>query len=101
LLDFTGAIGSYVLDATLFQQKGYLSMVQTLYLDLSSSANALTVQVGSGGSQLIKAKPNTQGFYPILCPNPPNFLFQSTPGGVIIPIQLINIPIAGIVWATA
>src|SRR5271155_2273724 len=99
LLDFTGLVGQYSLDLELFQSKSFLSMVQTLYLDLNGSPNNLLVQIGSGSGQNILAKPNTQGYYPVLCPNPPTYTFTSTPGGIIIPVFLINVPIAGVVWA--
>jgi hypothetical protein len=100
LLDFSGAVGEWDVDFGQLQEQAYISMVQTLYLDLSGSANPLTVLVGNVG-QTIKAKANTQGFYNVLAPNPPRFAFQSTPGGVVIPVMFLNIAIAGVVWATA
>lgn len=99
LLDFTNT-GSYQLDGLLLEQLGYQSMIQTLFIDLSNTANALTVTL-LGSGQKIVAKARTAGYYPVLCPNPPKIQFDSTtPGDNPIPVFLINVPIAGVVWAT-
>jgi hypothetical protein len=97
LLDYTGAVTEYDLDLLQTIQQGFISMVQTLYIDLSQSSNDLTVVV-NGSNQIVVAKAGTQGYYQVLAPNPAKFAFQSASGGVIIPVFLINVPIAGVVW---
>ena len=99
-LDFTGAtITGYELDATLLEQLRYLSMIQTIYIDMVNNPNSLVVTVENGG-QVIQAKGNTQGYYPILVPNPMKLFFRSSANSQIIPVFLINIPIAGVIWST-
>lgn len=91
LLDFTGIVDRYILDATLFQERAFIKRLQTLWLDLNASANDLTVIVNH--RQQIVAKAGTQGYYPILSSNPIHLVFVSNAGGVEIPVQLINVPI--------
>lgn len=98
-LDFSGAIASYSLDGTLLEQLHLLSMIQTIYIDMSNNPNSLTVVVDNGG-QVIQAKGNTQGYYPILVPNPMKLIFRSSANTKIVPVFLLNIPIAGVVWPT-
>lgn len=98
-LDFTGAVGTYVLDATQFQELGNLQMVQTIFADLSGSANPMTITINGSGQQVV-CKAHTQGYYPVLCPNPVKLQFDSATSGSVIPIELINVAIAGVVWPT-
>jgi hypothetical protein len=98
LLDFTQA-GEYDVDLTTQQQQGRISMVQSIYIDLSVSSNDVEVTMPISG-QLIHAKAGTQGYYPVLCPNPPRLNFtSSTSGASVVPVFLMNTPILGIVWA--
>lgn len=97
ILDFT-ANASYIIDISQLEQSGKMSMVQTMYIDLSGTDLALLITVRGTGQQ-IKAKGRTQGYYALLAPNPTS-LTASQPGGVAVPIQLINVPIVGSVWAT-
>jgi hypothetical protein len=98
LLDFTNT-ATWSVDLTNFQQLGYISMIQTVYIDNSSNGNPLSVIVGSNSGQVITAAPNTQGYYPVLCPNPAQFTISTLQGSGLIPIQLINTPIPGPVWS--
>lgn len=97
ILDFT-THDSYIIDISQLEQTGKMSMVQTVYIDLSGTDLALLITVRGTGQQ-IKAKGRTQGFYPVLAPNPTS-LTATQPAGAAIPIQLINVPIVGTVWAT-
>jgi hypothetical protein len=100
LLDFTAttAIDEYDVDLTNQQQQGRISMIQSLYIDLSGATNDLTVTNPISG-QVIKAKAGTQGYYSVLCPNPPRLNFtSSTSGGTLVPVFLLNVPVSGVVW---
>jgi len=97
LLDFTNT-NLWTIDLTSFQELGYISMIQTVYIDNSANGNSFTVVVGTSG-QKITAAPNTQGYYPVLCPNPAKLSFGTLQGSGVIPIQLINTPIPGPVWS--
>lgn len=98
LIDFS-VNTTWILDLELVMSRTYITMVQTLFLDLSGSANPLKVTV-SGSGQVILAKANTQGYYQILASNPVKLQFDSTVAPNIIPIQLINVSIPGVVWPT-
>ena len=99
LLDFTST-GTYTLSLLLTEQTGFISMVQTIYIDLSNTANSLKVTI-KGSGQIIKAAAGTQGYYPVLCPNPVDLQFDSTtPGDNPIPVFLINVPVAGVTWTS-
>lgn len=87
------------IDLSQLVDNAQMSMVQTLFIDNSANAAALLVIVDPNGvNQSIVANPNTQGYYPILLPNPALLQFLSQ-GGVVVRVQLINVPIAGVVWA--
>ena len=100
LLDFT-VNASQTLSLLLTEQTGFISMLQTIFIDMTGIANNLIVTI-KGSGQKIFAKAATSGYYPVLCPNPPELQFDSTvtPGQAPIPVFLINAPIAGVVWAT-
>lgn len=100
LLDFSGTATEIDLDLLTVQQQGYFSMLQTIYIDLSGSANNLTIIVGNSNQKIV-AKPSTQGYYNVLAPNNVRLRFQSAAGGTQIPLFLINVPVAGVVWATS
>lgn len=101
-LDFTGAILSYTLDLTIPFQATQISIIQTMFIDLSDpSCNGLTIQTSQLSVQKIVAKSNTQGYYQCQVPNPPKFTFTAPSGGGVAQVLLMNIDIPGMVWATA
>src|SRR5215471_13660000 len=70
-LDFT-ATDSYDLDFSSIVNRAFISMVQTVFVDTSTSGVNVTITV-PGSQQIIKVKAGTQGYYPILMPNPIKF----------------------------
>jgi hypothetical protein len=107
LLDFTLA-NQFTLDLTNIQQRGFLSMVQSLYIDNSTSDIPLQIFI-NGSQMVVVAKGRTQGWYTVMCPNPVKFAF-SCPGGpgfdvttgrYGIRVYFCNVPIPGVVWPTA
>jgi hypothetical protein len=99
-LDFS-ANASYSLDLEMLTAGGgNISMVQTIFLDTTGLTGNTTVTVG-GTVQTIIAKANTQGYYPVLSPNPPRFTFANAGGAGIAKVILVNVPIAPGTWATA
>jgi hypothetical protein len=97
-LDFTAA-NEYTLDYSSMQQRGFLSLIQTLYVDTQNSDVALTVTI-AGGGQVVIAKGRTQGYYPVLVPNPPRFTFSAENAGCLVQVYLINVPIQPGQWST-
>lgn len=98
VLDFTTG-APIELDLTLMQQRAIMSMVQSIFIDASQSANDIAVTVGAGGGQTIIAKTKTQGYYTILAPNPAKLVFTSLNGGTDnVSVILLNVPVPGVVW---
>lgn len=98
LLDFT-AYDSYTADLLRIVQQGFMSQVQAVFVDLSGSDVALTVTL-NGTNQVIFCKPRTQGYYQVLCTNPPRLVFTCAGGPAGVKVFLLNSPIPGAVWAT-
>ena len=98
ILDFSGT-NSYLLTLENFQALGHFSMCQTLWVDLSTSGENMIITVGSTG-QIIKCLAGTQGYYNVLVPNPINITFTCVGGPADVRVQVINVPIAGVVWNT-
>ena len=99
LLNFTNST-AFQLDLTLQEQQAYISMVQTVYIDASAATAEITLTI-PGTGQVIKAKAGTQGYYPVLAPVPTRLEFsEPTATGDLIPVFLINVPIAGVQWST-
>jgi hypothetical protein len=97
LINFA-AFASYTLDMGNQQQQRYISMIQTLYIDLSAASDDMTVTFPISG-QVIHAVKGTQGYYSVLCANPPRMIFANSSGADVVPVFLINVPIAGVVWS--
>jgi hypothetical protein len=98
-LDFS-ANDTVGLDLSNQQQRGFFSMLQTIFVDMGAAAAPLTITV-NGTGQTIICKQNTQGYYNILQPNPIKLTFTSVAGSVPkVPVFLCNMPIAGAVWST-
>ena len=104
ILDFSQA-NQFFMDAELLGSLGFMSMVQTAFIDMSTSDIPMQVTI-NGSQQIIVAKGRTQGYYPIMAPNPVKLTF-SCPGGpgldpttgrIGIRVWLVNVPIAGLVW---
>lgn len=98
LMDFTLS-DQFVFDLQNIQARGFMSMVQTLFIDMSQSDVPMTLFFNSSG-QTIVAKGRTQGYYCVLCPSPVKFTANCKGGPLGVVIFLINVPIPGIVWPT-
>ena len=100
LLDFT-TNDQYDLSLLFQQQQTLISMVQTIFIDMTGATHDLAITVGKGLlNQRIYARHATAGYYQVLCPNPPQINFAATALGDIVSVVLVNIPIPGAVWAT-
>ena|SRR5271170_6444497 len=97
LLNFANA-AQFTLDLTNLEQRAFISMIQTLYIDASQTDDPTTITI-EGTNQVVIAAAKTQGYYPVLCPNPPRFKFANASGSDIINIFLVNAPISGVVWS--
>lgn len=95
-MDFTSN-ASYELDYQNMQERGFMSMVQSIWVDTSGTAAQLTIDVNQSGQQLkIPAKRN--GFIALLVPNSPRITFTCASGTV--KVILLNVPVSGMLYAT-
>ena len=94
-IDFA-ATPEWILDYGNMQQRNFLNMVQSVWVDNSANAAILSITV-PGTNQVLQVPPNAQGYFPLLVPNPLKLVFDST-GGVLVQVILLNFPVAGFVW---
>lgn len=101
VLDFSKAADQPIeVDLSLFEQQARISMIQSVYIDMSQAANNLVLTVNDSGQRIV-AKVGTQGYYTVLVPTPSKLRFESTAGSTDnLPVYLINVPIPGMVWPT-
>lgn len=96
-LDFS-ADTSFSLDLLQIVNRGYMSFIQTIFVDNSLNDEAVTITPDIA-YQPLKIPPRSQGYLPILVPNQPKLVFSSS-GGVKVVVNLLNIPLPAQVWAT-
>lgn len=98
-LDFSGSVTQYDLNLLQQFQATKITLVQTAWVDMADATHDdLTIFIPTV-NQRIKAKKGTQGYYPLLCPNPPNMQFSVGILGDIVQVTLLNVSIAGVVWS--
>ena len=97
-LDFSGS-PTFQLDLKPLQDQKRIAIVQCLWIDNAGNSTQLVVTI-NGSNQQIVVKANTQGYYPVLVPNPARFGFQSTQGQNFTNVFLLNMPISGCTWNT-
>jgi hypothetical protein len=93
--DFSAAAG-YAVNLLSQYQKKVISGVQCIYIDNSLNSSPVTLTFGTSNQKII-CPPLTQGYFPVLMPNAPSMTIASA-GGVVVPIDLINVPIQSQVW---
>jgi hypothetical protein len=97
VLDFSAA-PTFHLDLQNDQSRGYIDLVQTIYIDNSAGGDQVVINI-SGSQQVIIAKAGTQGYYNVICPNP-IVMDISSNGGQVAKFHFINVAIPGAVWST-
>lgn len=91
---------SFIVNLTLFQQQGNIGGVTSMWVDNSGSSGPLTIQFGQSG-QIFIIKANTQGYVPVLAPNPITLTVTClTGGGSAVQVTLLNYYIAPALWIT-
>lgn len=101
ILDFTSLAAGETIDMDLseFVRRGFIDMIQGIYVDMTGYPNALEVTF-NGSNQSVTFKPNTAGYYPVFCPNPAKLSFAAQAGSPQITVFLYNFPVSGLVWDT-
>lgn len=86
-------------DFVLEQTAGAIGFVQSVYIDNSGNADALTLTF-PGTGQNITVKGHTQGYYPIIpCTGSFSWVAQSA-GAVNVPVIFMNEKFEAAQWAT-
>ena len=98
-LDFT-VQQSYLIDLQNAQARGFIKNVQTLFIDNSQNAGALTVVVNQS-NQVIICAPLAQGYFPVLAPNPVKLTISCPSGGPNTTVYLLNVPLPAAMWSVA
>lgn len=90
-----------LLDGSQIVTQGKIEYLQGVYIDNSSNANKLSLTMSTTG-QTITAPAKSQGYYAIMCPDPPQIMAHTTQvNGLVIPMFFYNVPIQPAVWSVA
>jgi hypothetical protein len=84
-------------DLSTLTQRGFISQIQTAYIDNGNSPSPLTINFGSPVAQSITVPAYTQGYYPVLAPD--NILTAQSLGAVPVYINLLNVPVPPSHWS--
>lgn len=80
--------------------QGKISFIQGVFIDNADNTDKLTLTIGNTNQRIV-CPANSQGYFPLLTPNPPIIVARTTQGGgQIIPLFFYNVPIQSIVWTT-
>jgi hypothetical protein len=91
-------VAAWLLDLSNSQQLGHIEYVQTLFVDNSANAAALTIQTDAS-NQTVIIPPKSQGFVPVLQPNPPKLIVSTTAvASLVVTIHALNFPVSPAVW---
>lgn len=77
----------------------HLAFVQSMFVDNSANAQALTVTFPETG-QIVVIPKNSQGFVPVLFSGLNLTAEAATTGGVNIPVKFLNIPMDLAIWSS-
>jgi hypothetical protein len=97
-LPFNGSGQTITIDLSQTIQLGIISVVQSLYMDLSACSAPVTVNV-INAQQSITLPAGYQGFFPVLSSNPAKFAFTSVSNGSAH-VNFVNVPIPADIWPT-
>ena len=90
---------SQTLDLLLLQQLTKIDFVQAIFVDNSLNNAALTITVDQTNQKIV-VPIKAQAYFPLLCPERAKITFSMTGATSIIPIQLLNVPVAPGVWGS-
>lgn len=95
-IDFT-AQSTYQFDATYVQQKAFLSMLQSIYVDNSLAGTPFVMQIATT-NQIVRIPAFSEAYIPLPFTNKLALNFSSG-SGLVIPIQLMNVAMNAFVWS--
>lgn len=91
-----GTTQSFTIDFQNVQSRGVINSIQTVFIDNSGNTKSITL-TDTATTQEIICPGNSQGYFPIMVPNPPVFTAVST-GTANVQIIFMNVQINPIVW---
>ena len=97
-VDFT-AVASVILDGTTIVAQGKIEYLQGVFIDNSANLNNVSLTMSSTNQVIICPK-QSQGYFQIMVPDPPQII-AATPIGIVIPMFFYNVPIQPNVWSVA
>lgn len=97
VLDFSKA-ATFALDYSFNQNQGFLSLVQSVYVDNKSNTASVSIDVVGRSHQNITVPAGFQGFFTILVSGVIKINFASS-GTVIVNIFLLNEPVMPAIWS--
>lgn len=90
-LDFTNQ-ASYAIDLVQEIEQNTLNMLQSIYVDNSANANALTIIFDQTNQRLV-IPATAQGIWPVITPkDAPRFIASTTQAAVVVNLILLNVP---------
>lgn len=86
--------GQAVIDA------GQIEYLQGVFIDNADNPDKFELRIGQTNQRIV-AKGNTQGYYPIMAPNPPKMTAATVQlANRVVPVFFYNVPIQAAVWAS-
>lgn len=99
-VDFTN-VAQILLDGSAIVQGGKIEYLQGVFVDNSTNLNNLSLTMSTTNQQIIVPK-KSQGYFSIMCPDPPQIVAATVQtNGLIIPMFFYNVPIQPGVWSVA
>lgn len=96
--DFTN-VNAIEFDSVEYIQSGKIEYIQALYVDNYDNPNPLTILIQLVNQRII-VPANSQGYYSVLAPNPPVFIFSTVQGAFTVGVHLLNVPVQPDQWDT-
>lgn len=97
-LDFSNT-GQIEIDGEQVVSSGAIEFIQGVYIDNADNASAFTITC-QATRQRIKVPANSQGFFPLLCANPPKLLAATLQQPNPVTVAFYNVPIQSFQWKT-
>src|SRR5882762_1157732 len=87
-------------DLLQYAARGFISAIQTMYVDNSTNTASLVFKFGQPSAQSIIVPAGAQGYFSILVPEP-YFIVSTTGTPANIQVMFLKVPIAPSVWFPA
>jgi hypothetical protein len=94
-IDFSG-VTEWQVDGSQVVERGKIEYIQALWVDNYSNTNPLIIEMNLTNQRIV-IPARSQGYVPVLSPNPPKFIF-STQAGPMVYLQFLNVPVQPMIW---